>query len=226
MNSLSFFHLVALPLFFGLFGFIEPCSIGTTLVMVKQVEGRTATQKVAQMVAFATTRALLIGSLGVAAALAGTMFLGFQRGAWFVLGVGYVALGSAYFSGHAARLMRTFGPRLSRLRGKRGAVMLGLLFGLNIPACAAPLILALLGLAAAGGATAADIGGGFVSLAVFGLALSLPLVVAVLFAPARRLLDRMADLSHSMPRWTGAIFVLLGLWSIWFALHVPMVDAV
>jgi cytochrome c-type biogenesis protein len=33
----------------------------------------------------------------------------------------------------------------------------------------------LLGLAAAGGATAADIGGGFVSLAVFGLALSLPL---------------------------------------------------
>ncbi len=104
--------------------------------------------------------------------------------------------------------------------------MLGLLFGLNIPACAAPLILALLGLAAAGGATAADNGGGFVSLAIFGLALSLPLVVAVLFAPARPLLDRMAALSHSMPRWTGAIFALLGLWSIWFALYVPMVDAV
>ncbi len=134
MNGLSFFNLVALPLFFGLFGFIEPCSFGSTLVMVKRVEARTAAQKVAHMVAFATSRALLIGSLGVAAALAGTMFFGFQTGAWFVLGVGYVALGLAYFSGHAARLMRSFGPRLNRLQGKGGAVMLGLIFGRSIPA--------------------------------------------------------------------------------------------
>lgn len=63
---------------------------------------------------------------------------------------------------------------------------LGLLFGLNVPACAAPLLLALLaGTAAAPGVTLL---GGFVSLAVFGLALSLPLVVAVLIPAARGLL--------------------------------------
>lgn len=226
MNGLSFFNLVVLPIFFGLFGFIEPCSIGTTLVMIRQIDGRSASQKVAQMMVFAVTRALVIGALGVAAALAGTLFLGFQRGAWLLLGILYLALGAVFFSGHSAGLMRSFGPRLGRLQGRRGALMLGLLFGLNIPACAAPLILALLGLAAAGGASAADLGGGFISLAVFGLALSLPLVVAVLFAPARALLDRVATLSRSRPRWTGAILVVLGLWSIWFAFYVPMVNAV
>ena len=226
MIETGFVSLVALPLFFGLFGFIEPCSIGTTLVMIKQIEGRSARQKVMQMMIFTATRALFIGSLGVAAAFAGTAFLGFQRAAWAALGTVYLALGLAYFSGHAMRLMPTFGPRLSRLQGRRGALMLGLLFGLNIPACAAPLILALLGLAAATGASTADLGRGFISLAIFGLALSLPLVAAVLFAPARALLDRLAARSRSMPRWTGAIFMLLGLWSIWFALFVPVVAAV
>jgi cytochrome c-type biogenesis protein len=61
-----------------------------------------------------------------------------------------------------------------------------------------------------------------VSPALFGLALPLPLVVAVLFAPARALLDRIAGLSRRIPRWTGALFVALGLWSIWFALFVAI----
>lgn len=221
-GGFSFFNLVALPLFFGLFGFIEPCSVGSTLVMVKQVEGMSRRQKFLQMAIFAATRAVFIGTLGLVAALAGAAFLGFQRAAWFVLGAFYLALGVIYLSGHAGRLMRSFGPSLDRLRGVRGAVTLGLLFGLNIPACAAPLILALLGLAAVGGTSAADLGGGFMSLAIFGLGLSLPLVVAVLFAPARALLDRIAGLSRRLPRWTGALLVLLGLWSIWFALFVSI----
>lgn len=222
MSDIAFVNLVALPLLFGLFGFIEPCSIGTTLVMVKQVEGMSRRQKILQMTIFAGTRALLIGTLGLVAALAGSAFLGFQRTAWFVLGALYLALGVIYLSGHAGRLMRSFGPRLDRLRSVRGAVTLGLLFGLNVPACAAPLILALLGLAAVGGTSAADLGGGFMSLAIFGLGLSLPLVAAVLFAPARALLDRIAGLSRRLPRWTGALLVLLGLWSIWFALFVSI----
>ncbi len=222
MGESGVLNLVALPIFFGLFGFIEPCSIGSTLVMVKQMEGRSRAQKIAQMLMFAGTRAILIGLLGVVAAYVGSAFLGFQKGAWLVLGLFYVVLGGMYLSGHAGLLMRTFGPRLDRLRSLRGAAALGLFFGLNIPACAAPLILALLGLAAAGGASAADLGGGFVSLAIFGLALSLPLVAAVLFAPARALLDRLAALSTRIPRWTGFVLVLLGLWSIWFGLFVSI----
>lgn len=222
MGEIDWLNTVALPIFFGLFGFIEPCSIGSTLVMIKQIEGRSARDKVAQMIIFATTRGLFIGLLGLVAAGVGSAFLGWQRGAWLLLGAFYVVLGAMYLGGRAGMLMHAIGPRLQRLRSRRGAAALGLLFGLNIPACAAPLILALLALAAAGGASAADLGAGFVSLGLFGLALSLPLVLAVFFAPVRSLIDRLAALSRRIPRWTGALFILLGLWSIWFGLFVSI----
>ena len=150
------------------------------------------------------------------------MFLGLQKAAWLLLGVVYIALGILYMTGKAGGLMRSFGPRLSRLQSVRGSVMLGLFFGLNIPACAAPLILALLGAAAAGGASGATLVSGFVSLALFGLALSLPLVLAVSFAPARRSLDWLAALSRRLPFWTGILFVALGAWSVWFGLFVSI----
>jgi cytochrome c-type biogenesis protein len=218
MNESGLLYSVALPIFFGLFGFIEPCSIASTLIMVKQIEGRSARDQQVQMLVFAATRALFIGLLGLLAAAVGSVFLGWQRAAWLLLGTLYVVLGLVYLGGRAGALMHTLGPRLQRLRGSRGALALGLVFGLNIPACAAPLLLALLGLAAAGGASTADLVGGFVSLALFGLALSLPLVLAVFFAPARALLDRLAALSRRMPRWTGAVLILLGAWAIGFAL--------
>jgi cytochrome c-type biogenesis protein len=118
-------------------------------------------------------------------------------------------------------LMRTLGPSLGRLAGKRGAVALAVLFGLNIPACAAPLLFAILGSAAVGGAGGlAQMARGFVSLAVFGLALSLPLVLAMLWKPARRALDQLATWSSRAPLWIGLLLVALGAWSIYFAVFV------
>ena len=54
------------------------------------------------------------------------------------------------------------------------------------------------------------------------MALSLPLVVAVLFAPARHALDWVAGLSRRAPLWTGLVLILLGLWSVWFGLFVRL----
>jgi hypothetical protein len=51
-----------------------------------------------------------------------------------------------------------------------GAAVSGLVFGLNIPTCTAPLVLALPGQAAAGGATAAQLDPSFASLAMVNLA--------------------------------------------------------
>ena len=222
MGEVNVLNLIALPILFGLFGFIEPCSIGSTLVVLKQIEARTPRQQIAQTAVFALTRALLIGTLGLLAAALGTVFLELQKAAWVALGVVYLALGVLYMRGQAGLLMRSFGPRLSSLRSVRGSVMLGLFFGLNIPACAAPLILALLGAAAAGGASGATLASGFVSLALFGLALSLPLVVAVFFAPARHGMDWLAALSRRVPFWTGLLLAGLGAWSIWFGLFVSL----
>ncbi|MGH9770248.1 MAG: cytochrome c biogenesis protein CcdA [Candidatus Acidiferrales bacterium] len=220
--DLTFATLVLLPVGLGLFGFIEPCSIGSTLIFVKFLEGKSAVSKLAQVCIFAGVRAVFIGLLGALAVLFGTAFLGLQKVAWVGLGAVYVLIGLLYLVGKIGSLMVSVGPNLARLADARGSAALGVLFGLNIPACAAPLIFALLGAAAASGASGATIAHGFISLALFGFALSLPLVVAVLFEPARRALDWLADLSRRLPFWTGVILIALGLWSAWFGLFATI----
>lgn len=222
MNAFSLTNTVLLPLGLGLLGFVEPCTIGSSLIFVKHMEGRTAGGKLAEVSLFAATRALFIGALGVLAVALGTAFLGLQKAAWLALGVVYVALGLVFVIGRAGALMVSLGPSLPRLAGLGGSAGLGVLFGLNIPACAAPLLFALFGSAAAGGASGASFAMGFFSLALFGLALSLPLIVAVLFAPARQALDWVASLSRRVPVWTGILLIGLGLWSMWFGLFVRL----
>ena len=222
MTDFGLINLVALPIGLGLVGFIEPCSIGSSLVFIKYLEGRSAAAKLAQVTAFTAARAIFIGALGILAVMIGATFLRFQKGAWVFLGAIYVAIGALYLAGKAESLMISLGPSLDRISGLRGSAGLGLLFGLNIPACAAPLILALLSMAAAGGIAGGTLAAGFISLGLFGFALSLPLVLAVLFEPARRALDRLAGLSRSLPLWTGLVLIGLGLWSIGFGLFVEV----
>lgn len=222
MTDFGFVNLLVVPAALGLLGFVEPCSIGSSLIFIKYIERKEAARKMTETALFAGTRAAFIGVLGVLAVLLGTAFLGLQKGAWILLGSLYLVMGTLYATGRTRLLMQSIGPRLSGLSGARGSVGLGVLFGLNIPACAAPLLLVLLGAAAAGGATGTTFLGGFVSLAVFGLALSLPLVLAVLFAPARAALDWLARLSGRMPFWIGAVLILLGLWSIGVGLFVHL----
>jgi cytochrome c-type biogenesis protein len=222
MSGVDLVNTVLLPIGLGLFGFIEPCSIGSTLVFVKALEGRPAVAKIVQTSIFAVTRGVFIGFLGMLAVVVGAGFLGLQKAAWVLLGLLYAAVGLLYLTGRAALVMTSLGPGLSRLSGLGGSAGLGVFFGLNIPACAAPLLFALLGTAAASGAGGAALAEGFASLGLFGLALSLPLVVAVLFARARGLLDWLAGLSRRIPRWTGLLMILLGAWSIWFGLFVSI----
>jgi len=211
---------ILLPIGLGLFGFIEPCSIGSTLVFIKVMEGKPAAVKLWQVGVFTATRALFIGALGAVAVLVGSAFIGFQKAMWTGLGGIYVALGLLFVAGRAGDFMTSLGPRLARIGELRGAAALGLLFGLNIPACSAPLLFALLGAAAASGVSGATLAQGFGSLALFGFALSLPLTVAVMFPAARRALDWLAGLSRRVPRWTGVVLIALGIWSIGFGLFV------
>ncbi len=224
MTEIDLLYLILLPVGLGLLGFVEPCSMGSSLVFIKYLDGKNAATQIAKVGVFALTRGLFIGVLGALVALLGTLFLGVQKGAWIVLGTIYVLIGAFYLLGKAGILMRTLGLSLSRLRGLRGSAGLGILFGLNIPACAAPLIFALFGTAAATSNAGTPVARGFFSLALFGLALSLPLVFAVGFAPARRLLDRLAGLSLRIPFWTGVVLIGLGLWSISFGLFISLED--
>lgn len=177
----------------------------------------------AQVLIYTATRALLIGGLGWLAALIGAEFFGLQRGLWFGLGSAYLLMGLTYLAGRRHWLMVTIGPSLSRLSGTRGSAVLGVLFGLNVPACAAPLIVVLLGISASQGAGGRAQLQGFLSLLLFGLALSAPLVAAVAWRRARRVFDWLVGLSVRVPRLTGVVLAALGLWSIGFGLlaHLP-----
>lgn len=215
-------QILILPLGLGLLGFVEPCSIGATLLFVKYLEAKNTSDKLAQTIMFAATRAVFMGLLGMLAVLVGNSFLGFQRIAWTTLGTIYILLGSLYVIGRTGALRLTLGLNFGRMSPLRGSALLGIGFALNIPACAAPLIFLLLAMAAASGAGGATLVTGFVSLGLFGLALSLPLVAVLLFKPGRRVLDALASLSQRLPYWAGLTLIVLGGWSIWFGVFAKL----
>lgn len=159
--------------------------MGSNLLLIKHPEQRPTRDRLAQMLVLAATRALFMGLLGIAAALIGAHFFGLQRVLWIGLGAVYLGFGLLYIAGRQELLMVRLGPLLSRASGARGSAALGLLFGLNVPACAVPLIVVLLGFSASQAAGGGAPVRGFGSMLLFGAALSLPLVLAALWSPAR-----------------------------------------
>lgn len=213
-----------LPIGLGLLAFIEPCAIGATLLFIKLVEGKPAGTKLTQALGFMFTRGLFIGLLGASAVWIGSPFFALQKTAWYVFGSVYIVIGLMYLTGHVRWLMRSVGPRLAGLGDFQSSVALGLMFGFNIPACAVPLLIALLA-ATASGATPGGVMGGFISLSLFGVALSLPLVAAVAFPRARPALDWLAGLSARIPRWTGLVLIVLGALTIGLGMSVKIAGA-
>ena len=207
-----------LPIGLGLVAFIEPCSVGASLLFIKSIERREAGSRIALAAMFTAVRATAIGMLGAMAALIGAQFAVFQTSGGVVLGLLYIALGLLYLTGKIGWLARRIGPSLSRASGARSAAMLGLLFAFNIPACATPLLAALLGSAAVSGAGRAF--QGFVMLGLFGLALTLPIMAAVFFTPMRRAMDWLAGLTRRVPVLIGGVLLALGAWSLYMSLSI------
>lgn len=192
--------------------------MGSHLLFLKFLDRLSERQRLYQTLVFTLARAGLMAGLGVLAAVIGARFIGIQHGLWMALGSLYVVLGLAYLAGGAPWLIRQSDRLLPRVPATSGGAALGVLFGFNIPACAAPLLAVLLGGAAAQAAAGGGVAYGGVSLLIFGLALSSPLVLAVFTQRGRRLLNAIARFATRMPRITGAVLVLLGVWSIGLAL--------
>lgn len=202
--------LIGLAVGLGLLGFIEPCMVGAHLLFVGYLTHQPRMVQVLQMLIFAVTRMAVFGALGSLAVLVGQQIFAIQRGLWIALGISYVIVGSLYLLDKQGVLMQPLGLAVHNHSTARQTALLGVLFGLNVPACAAPLLLAILG-ASLGMTTA---GQGFLILAVFGAALSLPLVALVLAARTRAWLVRLRAVAGRLPRWTGLVFVMLGVGSI------------
>jgi cytochrome c-type biogenesis protein len=102
--------LFLLPLGLGLVGFVEPCTVGSSLLFLKYLEGKATPVKVRETIAFAITRALFIGGLGALAALVGEVFLDIQRAFWIFLGAAYVGLGALYVMHKQGVLIEVWDP--------------------------------------------------------------------------------------------------------------------
>lgn len=213
---MDYYALILLPIGLGLFGFIEPCTIGEHLLFLDTQKSRSSAAKIKAVLVFIAARALVTGLFGAVIAVLGTWLITVQTGMWLVFGAIYLLVGLAFLFGRAGFVKRRmdFAPAL--WKQAQNPLLLGLAFGLNIPACAAPILFGLLGLAA----TTGTVFSGFLMMFVFGFFLSAPLMIFAMVPRWAGWLDRLGQGLKSM-RWViGVIFVLLGLWSIWFGLYV------
>ena len=206
-----------LPIGLGLFGFIEPCAIGSHLLLLGTLRDQSRPARNLSLLIFIATRTFAMGVVGLIVAFIGQLFVDAQKAFWILFGVVYLAMGFAYLLGKTDLIMKRITPRLSPDLHNRNAIVLGIVFGLNIPACAAPLILAVAAAASSSDAVTA----GFITMALFGLALSAPLLLLVAIPSLN---ERLSRLLHSGSRRLrlsiGAVLIIVGLWSMWFGLFV------
>ncbi len=214
--ELGLYALIFLPAGLGLLGFVEPCTIGAHLLFLDTQKGRSRSQKIEAVLVFILVRSLVAGLFGAGMAFLGQSLIGVQSGAWLVFGVIYLFVGVLFLTGYAAMVKRQLDFAPQTWKRARNPFVLGLAFGLNIPACAAPILFGLLGLATTTGTLVA----GFWMMFVFGLFLSAPLMVFAIVPKFSAGLERVAFKFAHGGRLVGFVFVLLGLWSIWFGLFV------
>ncbi len=212
--------LVLLPAFLGLLGFIEPCSIGGHLLFLETQNRRLPAERLGALAVFILTRAIVMGLFGALIALLGARLIGVQTGMWLVFGVLFLGLGLLFLAGRSRHVRRGFDLAPAALKRLSSPLAAGLALGLNIPACAAPILFGLLGLAAGAGSLAA----GFLMMFVFGVFLSLPLAVIALVPGLSPRLEALGGRLAARRSLTGVIFVVLGVWSLWFGLFVNPAD--
>lgn len=194
------------PIGLGLMGFLEPCSLGANAVFLSSVAPLTGWRRLGEALAFTLSRGVFLGLMGALAGAAGGAVLALQR--WYVLalGLGFVLLGLLVLTGGSGALPRL--PTLGRWRQGR-AVLLGVVFGLSAPACATPLLAALVARSLPLGAV-----GGFVEMFAFGVAMSAPLIGLAVWRGWQRGLQRLRALQPYVPYLTGGALVLIGLYGI------------
>ena len=211
---------ILLPMGLGLLGFIEPCTIGAHLIYLRTQGDLPLRGRVRSLAVFVLARTLVAGLFGAFVAFLGEILIGVQTTLWLAFGCLYLAIAMAMVTGWPR--FPTARVRLApqRWQETQSPILLGLAFGLNIPACAAPILFGLMGLAASVGAVAA----GFWMMFLFGLFLSLPLALFLVVPGFAAYLESLHERARHMRVAIGLVFAALGLWSIWFGLFVNPAD--
>jgi len=178
-------NLFILPVILGLVGAITPCAMGINALLLGYLMDKERRTRLWQGVQFTLVRAGLLTLLGLLFGLLGQTAAGFIFAYQKVIAVSLILLGVLFIvSGYRPLPIPELGLARRFGRGPGGVLTLGILFGLDIPACTGALVLALLARTVLMGNYVA----GAISLFVFGVAMSLPVLVVVMFEGANRAL--------------------------------------
>jgi len=212
---MGLYTLVVIPILFGLVGFFEPCSLGINLIFLNRVQSMKRKKRIGESVIFTLVRAFILALVGLTAAFIGSRFITIQASLFIVLGMAYILLGIIAIINMYRPIFKT-DINLAKYFKHRGAFSLGAIFGLVIPACAIALVLALVGRAVLAG----NIFEGFISLFVFGIALSSPLIIISYYEKSNKIIQNLSIKAKKVPWMTGAILILVGiltmLTSVWW----------
>ncbi len=169
--------LIIMALITGAGGSFTPCTLGVNLAIAHRFTKDTKAQRIKNWILFALNRALLLTALGLIIGVLGQVVETFTWWFQMIINVVIIIMGLLFIVGSRKPIL----PGLElggkkRLSNKMSPAGMGALFGLNITACVAPLVLALL----AGTAAEGNWIKGGVSLFIFGIMLSMPILIAVL----------------------------------------------
>ena len=133
----------------GLLGFVEPCTIGAHMLFLGSQRTRPMGQRLSAALIFLLARLAVMGGFGGMIVVLGQRLIGLQTGAWLIFGAIYLGLGATILAGWDKPMRRRFGVAPDRWKMASSPLLQGLAFGLNIPACAAPILFGLMGTATA-----------------------------------------------------------------------------
>jgi cytochrome c-type biogenesis protein len=201
-----FYNVMLIPVLFGLIGFFEPCSLGINIIFLNRIKGLNIAKKISEVSIFILVRGFLLALVGLSSALIGSRIFTIQSSLFLILGGIYILFGVLNIINKYKPIFRS-GINLAKYFQNKGSVALGLIFGLVIPACAVPLILALIGKSILLG----NLLEGFVSLFAFGIALSLPLLIISFFAKSNEIIFKISEKGRQIPWLTGVVLIVVGL---------------
>lgn len=203
--------LLAIPLLFGLIGFVEPCSVGANILFLAYLNRMTPLRRWAESAQFTLTRASFLGLVGLGASLLGSRLEVAQAVYNVTIGAAFLVGGVAYVAARRnvfAFLTPNLGARLADYRrGKSG--LLGVTFGLSAPLCAAPLLFFLIA-----GSFLLGPWEGFLIMFVFGLGLSLPILVLARSGGGAALLSKVGRRAAAVPLVVAVVFAAIGAYLV------------
>ncbi|MBI3960138.1 MAG: sulfite exporter TauE/SafE family protein [Chloroflexi bacterium] len=204
------------PIVLGIAGAFTPCALGVNAVFLGTVLGKSRARRLQEWAIFAGSRAALLTLLGLAFGLLGQAVQGFAWRFQVTVNTGMILLG-ALFIVHSLRPFPLPGFSLAGNRAPSpslGVAGLGALFGLDITACIGPFVLALLARTVLVG----NWWSGAVVLFLFGVSLSLPLLLAALTDRTAHWLVDVARRRRTLFFLAGGGFlIVLGIAELWLS---------